>query len=97
VDPRQTGKVRPTLEVIPPKSKKLKVDKAKPGSDVVRFWWKCKTCGATGVIALPGRSRSDRLITGMEEQHKRASPDCPKTRGQIQDEFWGEKGTLRIE
>jgi len=86
VDPRQTGKDKPTLEVIPPKSRKKK--KTKPGSNVVRFWWKCKTCGATGVVALPGRSRSDRLITEMEKQHTQASPDCPRDRGKIQDEFW---------
>lgn len=91
MDPRHTGKNKPTLEGIPPKSKKMKVDKAKPGSDVVRFWWFCKTCGATGVIALPGRARSDRLITDMEKQHTQASPDCPKNRGSIQDEFWERK------
>lgn len=88
MDPRQTGKKKSPLEGVPPKSKKMKVDKAKPGSSVVRFWWKCKTCEAVGVVALPGRSRGDRLITEMEKQHTQASPNCPKDRGKIQDEFW---------
>ncbi len=91
MDPRQTGRKKPTLEVVPPKSQKMKVDPAKPVSDVVRFWWFCKTCGASGLIALPGRSRSDRMVTEMEEQHTQASPDCPKDRGNVRGEFWERK------
>ena len=88
MDPRQKGRDKPILEGVPPKPKKLKVDKVKPVSGVVRFWWMCKTCEATGLVALPGRSRGYRLITEMEKQHTQASPNCPKTRGKIQDEFW---------
>lgn len=60
----------------------------KTKSQTVRFWWKCLTCGGVGLVALPGRSRSDRLITEMEKQHTQASPNCPRTRGKIQDEYW---------